>query len=276
MKKNTAHTIKILTLRLLTTILIVSSLSTQTRAQLNPGYQVSIKFPATENRGAPERTGAGGRRGGCDLDNLSQQNTPLKDQAKKIKLTPIVPKNNIITSVAANPAVYLHSLIIDKPVNFRVFELDTKKEVYTNKFSLPHTVGIVKVKLPETVELQPNKMYGWQFIVICSEQPDDYKLVTGWLERKNLTEQQLATIEAVKKNPIAQAKLYAEYGIWNETLELLTPSQQNPKIKSEWKELFYSVELEKYSNATINNCCQIAESETIPTSAQNTDRGGSL
>lgn len=268
--------------RFLTTIFIISSLSTQTRAELTSGYQVSIKFPETDDRGAPARTQPGGRRGSCNLDHLSQKTTPPNSRVSKTELLmAIAPTNNIITSVVGNPAVYIHTLIVDKPVKFSVFESDvdflipapegrsssrsgivpelyTSGEVYTTKFSLTDAVGIVKVKLPETVKLQPNKIYDWYFTVICDPEDEESKTISvqGQLQRRSLTPQQLQKIKGLRQNPIEQAKLYAEYGIWYETLEILEFWPKYPRLKSAWDELLASVKLGQFRNAKVKNCCQ--------------------
>lgn len=269
MTKNTCIFFKNPVVRVLTAIFIISSVPTQTRAQLTPGYQVSIKFPPVADRGAPERTSPGGRRGGCDL----KEATP-SDINSRIELTAIAPINNIITSVVPHPAVYVHiATIMDEQVNFRVLEKETNIEVYKTNFQLPHTAGIVKVKLPETVNLQANKIYNWEFLVICDpEDSSDDKLVKGLLERKSLTLEQLDKIEKIKENPIEQAKLYAEYGVWHETLEILDSLRENSQFKAEWDEILSSVKLQQLANYPVINCCQVANSSTVPTTTNNIEK----
>ncbi|MBK1987771.1 DUF928 domain-containing protein [Sphaerospermopsis aphanizomenoides BCCUSP55] len=272
--KNTGFFLKTLTVRLLTAIFIISSLPTQGKAQLTPGYLVSVKFPLATNRGAPERTAPGGRRGGCDLDNLIEEATPSDSNSSKIKLTAVVPINNMITTVVPNPSVYVHiPVIIDTEVKFHVVEKDTKKEVYTTDFSLPHIQGIVKVQLPKTVKLQPNKIYTWEFKVICDpDDSSDDKLLKGWIERTSLTSEKMDKIEQLKQKPLEQAKLYAEFGVWNETVEILESLRENPQAEIEWDELLESVELQQLANAPVNNCCQVANSPTTPTNTNNTEK----
>ncbi|TAF09251.1 MAG: DUF928 domain-containing protein [Nostocales cyanobacterium] len=271
MTKNTGISLTNLTVRLLTAIFIISSLPTQARAQLTTGYQVSIKFPQVADRGAPGRTVPGGRRGSCDLEDLTKEATPSDSNSSKIKLTAIVPTNNIITTVAANPAVYVHiAPIIDKQVKFRVVEKSTKIEVYQTDFPLPHTAGIVKVNLPETVKLQPNRIYTWEFKVICDpDDLDDFKIVEGWLERKSLTSEQLKEIDQLQQNPIEQAKFYAKHGAWYETLEIVASLRENPQSKTEWDELLASVKLPQLANNPVNNCCQVTHS---PITSENTNK----
>ncbi|WP_353932529.1 DUF928 domain-containing protein [Okeanomitos corallinicola TIOX110] len=263
MTKKTAFTIKILAVRFLTAIFIISSLSTQSQAQLNPGYKVSVKFPQVADRGAPKRTEGSGARGGCDLG---------ENQSQLVKLKAIAPNNNIITSLNPHPAIYVYSQIVNKPVDFQIFELNPEKDIYTTQFSLPQNPGIVKVKLPETLKLQANKIYGWRFIVRCEPaQRDADKFVEGWLEIKSLTAQQLERLENFPENPKLQAQLYSDYGIWHETLEILANWQENHLLKSEWNELLESVELKEFANYSVNSCCQVADSPTTPVNTNDTE-----
>ncbi|MBD2293899.1 DUF928 domain-containing protein [Anabaena sphaerica FACHB-251] len=273
-RKNTSLTAKKLVVRLLTAIFIISSLSTQSRAQLTQGYQVSIKFPPVADRGAPERTAPGGRRGGCDLDNLAQEATPSDTNTSKIKITAIAPINNITTSVAPNPSVYVHiPTITDTQVKFSVLEQKTKTEVYNTNFLLSHTAGIVKVNLPEAVKLQPHKIYTWEFLVICDpEDSSDDKLARGWLERIAITSEQLEEVKQLQHKPIEQAKLYAKFGAWYETLEILASLRENPQSKTEWDELLESVKLQQLVNASVTDCCKVPNSPTIPTNSNNSEK----
>ncbi|NET01731.1 MAG: DUF928 domain-containing protein [Sphaerospermopsis sp. SIO1G1] len=251
--QNYAFTPKKIAVNLLTATLMILSVSTHSQAQLNPGFQVSVRFPKVADRGAPKRTEGSGVRGGCDAGD--------KDS---VKLMAIAPDNNVITSVNPDPTIYVYSSIVNKQVEFQVFELNPEKDIDTQKFSLPNSPGIVKVKLPKTLQLAENKIYGWRFTVKCeSTQRDADKFVVGRLEKKTLTQQQLTNLHNLQDDLLSKAKLYAKYGIWHETVEILANSQGNHLFKSAWEELLESVGIKEFAQYSVNYCCQVADSSTI-------------
>lgn len=267
MRQNTHFSLKILVVRFLTAIFIISSVAIKIRAQTLPATQVSInlpdapdrgapertgaagrriKFPHRKDRGAPARTGAGGRRGVCNTDIVNKESVP-----KKNDLIAITPKNNVITTVASHPTVYVYvNPNTGKQAKFRMVDEDSGKDIYETNFSLPNQAGIVRISLPKSVKLQTKKTYIWQFRVICDGKAKDKdQFVEGLIETKSLTSAQMTKIQQLKQ-PLEQAKLYAEYGIWAETVDILT-SDNNPDLQKAWKQLLESVELKEVANYPI-------------------------
>ena len=250
-QKNTDMSSKQLEWRLLSALtpLIIFSLPTQITAQTTLEQQVSVKFPEAEDVGAPERTGAAGKRGICDTDIVTTES----GEKSKVDLIAVTPKNNVITTLADQTAVYVYiDQNPDKKAKFVLVDEETENYLYETNFSLTNTVGIIKISLPKSVKLQPNKTYIWQFRVICDgEARYKDKFIEGFVQRKSLTSEQITKIQQLQK-PLEKAKLYAEYGIWHETLEILT-AQKNSNFQEEWKQLLESVELGEFANAPIIN-----------------------
>ncbi|MFM2062677.1 MAG: hypothetical protein RLZZ507_2347 [Cyanobacteriota bacterium] len=255
---DTMNPLKILVVRLLTAIFIISSVPTQSKAQLTHGYKVSINFPDTPNRGAPARSEGGGRRGVCDA-HIVKTESPGK---KKNDLIAVTPKNNVITTIASNPTVYVY--IDPNPGKKAEFILvDGETDIYTTHFSLPDQAGIIKIGLPKSVKLQANKTYTWQLRVICEDKAGNKdKFVEGLIEPTSLTSKQLTKIQQLKQ-PVEQAKLYAEYGIWAELVDVLT-SNNNPELKKIWVKILESVELKEVANVPIIDVKKLVSSVNKP------------
>ncbi|HEY9603591.1 MAG TPA: DUF928 domain-containing protein [Allocoleopsis sp.] len=210
-------------------------------------FQVSVKFPPTEDVSAPSRTGGGGTRGGCLMGRLP--------------LTPIVPSNNLVTTVSAHPTLFWYVPGSRTNTNSALFVLldSQDNKVYQTTLALKGTPGIVKLSIPTTVSLQSAQNYKWQFSVLCnqdSEQVGGY--VEGSIERTQLNSQQKLQLAAAK-DPLQQAEVYAQARVWQETLAIVSQLRQNrphdSKIAEAWNELLESVDLKAIASAPLLDCC---------------------
>lgn len=264
--KISAVSIKNWSLSVLTGIFMIPLLPSQTSAQLNQGLQLSLKFPPVEDLGAPSRTsGAGSRSPACRNFNFNAEATTTTNQPK-IPLTALTPENNILTTVALDPKIYVYvPQAIDKEAEFRLVDIETEEIVYQATFPLVNTPGVVKVSIPKTANLQASENYQWQLLVICNPKDREAdKLVEGWLKLVNLTPAQKMKINQLKANPLEQARLYSEYGIWHETVIILDQlRKRNLQAQKEWMELLTSVKLEKLAKIPVSDCCQLSASASI-------------
>ena len=107
--------LKPLTMGLIVTALMISSLPAQSQISSRKGIQVSIKFPPTEDRGAPARTVGAGSRGSTACTNTNTATDNIGNA-----LTAITPENNIETTVAPNPTVYVYvPQVIERTAEFQ-------------------------------------------------------------------------------------------------------------------------------------------------------------
>ena len=117
------------------------------------------------------------------------------------------------------------------------------EEVYNQIFDLPEAAGVIQLKLPENVTLEPNRAYLWKLALIC--EPKDRnkdEMVWGTLQLKELTLEQQNKLEQVV-NPIAEAQLYAKFYLWNETITRVAQLRDSdPEI---WQDLLKSVGIEE-------------------------------
>jgi hypothetical protein len=204
----------------------------QTLIKLEP--IAKIVYPPTEDRGAPSRTTGSGSRDECAAVGDSENQ----------KLTALTPINNISTTIDPNPTLYFYIPITEStPAELTVYNWSHRDRtpVYQTQLTLDSTPGIVKITLPQTVELQQNQTYAWNLSIYCNSNSTVVsQYVDGWLERVNLSTDKQAELQQLQK-PLAVAQLYAEAGIWHETLDVLTQLRSSyPQV---WKEFLSSVGL---------------------------------
>ncbi|NEP09396.1 MAG: DUF928 domain-containing protein [Symploca sp. SIO2C1] len=243
-RQKSLNLIKILSVSLSPAIFLFSSWSSQLKAQSFPPLLVSVEFPETRDRGAPERTRGAGSRGGCPSESVDSTS-----------MTALMPENNVGTTVAPNPTVYVYvPETKDKEAEFRVIDKQAEKVVYQTTFKLPNESALVKLSLPITVELKTNTDYHWDLYIMCEPgNSDKDEVIEGWLERISLSSDMKAKLQATKQ-PLKQAKLYADAGIWNETLNIHV--HQRDSHPHEWVKLLNSVGLGGIAQAPIIDCCQ--------------------
>jgi hypothetical protein len=208
-----------------------------------------VVYPPTEDRGAPSRTTGSGSRGDCGESVASLESS---------KLTALTPLNNISTTVNPHPTLYFYVPATEQiPAELTIYNLTQKERapVYQTRFTLPQTSGIVKVAVPKTVELKSDQTYIWNFTIYCdSNFTQAAQYVNGWLERVTLPSQKQAQLQRLQQQPLAIAQLYAEAGIWNETLEILSQIRSTyPQI---WKEFLASVGLNHLQEYPLINAAE--------------------
>jgi Domain of Unknown Function (DUF928) len=258
--------LKILTVGISSTAFILSSLPTPSPAQLKPGFQISLKFPTAAKVGAPPRsTGTGARKAPCGFKDFHSQQTLEKEilDESKISLTALTPENNVVTTLAANPTVYVYiPKTIKKTAEFRLIDIETEQLVYETNFPLVKSAGIMKISMPKTVNIEPGKKYQWQFMVVCNANDREAdEMIQGWVERSNPSSEQTAKIKQIKAESLEKAKLYAKYGFWNEALNTLAQLRDNNRTaKTEWVELLNSVNLGQIAENDLFDCCSLASS----------------
>lgn len=211
-----------------------------------PPQEVKVHFKLP-NRGAPSKRKAGAAsRGDCP----SPEKYPGTDIDKQ--LTALIPATGIGLTTASHPTFWFFVPYPATPPRDLVFVLEDeyeKKEIYKTKFEIEGTPGILSLKLPETVApLEIDKKYRWIFSYLCnSKDSSQDAVVYGYVQRINLSseiENQLETATT----PIDKVAIYAENGVWYETLtglaQLRLQEPQNEILMEEWLELLKSVGLD--------------------------------
>jgi hypothetical protein len=190
---------------------------------------VSLEFPPTNRSGAPRTSGGGTRSNSCIS---SEEN----------KLTALMPnQNNVAKTAEDTPTFYWYVPETEADIGQFVLIDEDGQEVYFNSFNLPETPSIVSLTLPDQTNLKVGKEYLWYFSVVCDERDRSGDVwIQGRLDRTQLSNSIERRIRQL--TPLEQAKVYAEYRIWHETLALI--EQLRSDQPEQWEELLSSVDLE--------------------------------
>jgi hypothetical protein len=203
--------------------------------------KVAVEFKDPD-RGEPneDRQGSSGRT-----------NCPAVSQP----LTAFVPKHNMGLTLSGYPTFMIYVPYSSTPARDVEFVLldEDENEIFKQKMPLTGTPGIVKFKLPPSAPmLEVGKQYRWQFFYRCNPRlraEDD--MVEGAIARINPNETLIRQLEKAT-TPLEQIQVYAQNGLWYETLTLLAvlrqEKPQDPKILQEWKELLSSIGLESLAD----------------------------
>lgn len=190
--------------------------------------EARITFKAPEGLQAPGRRIAGGSRAPQEKNCSSGQNP----------LTAVVPNSNIGLTTQANPTLFFYV-----PQTSATLELvlhDQDKE-YKQTYKSSEKGGIVSIPFNKALEV--NKVYRWSFSIVCNpkERSKD-KFVEGAIKRIK-TEPQLAS-KLATASPQESANLYAQAGIWQDSVaslaQSLSSNPNNGELKAEWQALLTS------------------------------------
>jgi len=153
-------------------------------------------------------------------------------------------------TIAERPTFYFLIPEIDGQAYFRLFESDSSltkgKRVYRTSFKIKNKAGILAFKMPDNAPiLKPDQNYVWEFVVGGLT---DAETVSGSV-RRVLPNQELVDQLKQVSLPLDRAALFAQEGIWFETVQTLAEAQRGiykkPEIVNEWKELLKSTTLER-------------------------------
>ncbi|MBW4580502.1 MAG: DUF928 domain-containing protein [Tildeniella nuda ZEHNDER 1965/U140] len=244
------HTLLSLTLLVPSVLVTELPAATQTavpRPAIASPIKVSLKFKVPK-RGAPRSTAGGASRGSC-LRGSQQPTNKL--------LTAVVPNTRLGFTFAERPSFFVYiPQSSAQTAAFLLLSDDDTKVVYETTFALPATAGIVRFDLPDSAPaLQVGKQYHWFMTTLCDATTglSGSPTVEGWIERSN---PDVALTKALQKTlPGNRPNLYAEAGIWHETLTELADLQQkypqNSRFLNDWRDVVRSVGLEAIAAAPL-------------------------
>ncbi|MBD2021824.1 DUF928 domain-containing protein [Leptolyngbya sp. FACHB-36] len=206
--------------------------------------KISLTFKVP-SRGAPPTTAGGATRGTCVRG------------AKR--LTPLVPPGSISLTVSERPSFFVYvPRSSAKTANLLLLSGDDRDVVYEATLKLPATAGVMRIDLPNTAPaLETGKRYHWFLTLTCNASLDASgdPFVEGWVERTAPTR---SLVKSVETMPLSdRPALYAESGIWHETLSSLSDLRRqaplDTKLRSDWIELLNSVGLGTLANEPFAN-----------------------
>ncbi len=226
------------------------------RRRVGGGIRGDVNF-AAPGEGAPRNTSSGGVRGDVNFEapgsNTTSQTASGGVRGEDLaKVIPLLPTNSYGRTVSGRPTflVYLPPTA-SQEVFFSLQDAD-RNHHYQKTFNISGQGGIVEITLPaDAPELEIGKEYVWFFAPISPDgilQPDNYS-VTGWVKR---VESPVPNDQVSSLTPIKLAIIYAQEGIWYDTLAILSAAKlaqpDDVTLASEWKDLLQQVGLEAIAN----------------------------
>lgn len=221
----------------------------------------SAAFKPLPGRGVPAATAGGASRGQCPA--VERGSSPLVALVPALEMPGAIAPE--IEGLTVDPLPTFFFYIEGLGMQQVAFSLkdEQNNDVYTTVLSLSEqSTGVIQVKLPPEVSpLKVGQTYRWSFGILCEAQnpnvPLEVMFVTGAVQRIEPDSgllQQLA-----QASPLEQAVLYAQNGIWFDSVKSLATLRQSqpddPITLAKWQELLQSVKLEKLAAAPFLECC---------------------
>lgn len=212
-----------------------------------------IRFQSPPDDGKPkDGTASGGTRGSCP-----------QDANRSSDLTLLLPLSQEGLTVAEHPIFFAY--VPQTQANtgeFLLYDRTQKNVIYQTTFPLRNIPGIISIQYPTNKpRLEIGKTYEWRFLLRC--QSDDRAADAskiGWIKR-------IASPTAVARvrnstNPSERAQVYAENGIWYDTLKII--AEQKPRVSANstatimWRQLLQSesVKLDDIVSSPLVECCK--------------------
>lgn len=210
----------------------VPTLPTAVRAQSQP-----ILLSQNLNFQPPDVTAPSNRQGGTHRGN--------GQCPAGLSITPLVPTSNIGLTLTDSPTFFVYVPQTDAPIEFTLLSEKEDELIYETGFKVDKP-GIVGVKVPpgdKSKSLEAGKRYVWSFSMICDTQDRSADLVVkGWVQR--VEKQANIQNDLQKSDPMAKLNVYAQNGIWYETLsdlaELRSQTPSDSILTAEWNKLLQS------------------------------------
>lgn len=232
-----------------------------------PEFTLAAKFNPPPGTERPTGSESGGNRG-CGLKSNGDKNAIQRpillvpqeksaadekeldaDQKKRIS------RVSLTTSAYPTFFVYVPDTT-NQEVKFSLLEYDqvnkeNGREIYQTRFFVNRNPGVISISLPANANfppLQVGKKYHWYFSLICdASEPSGDVTEEEFIERIPLNSKLASKLE--KATLREKFDLYAEAGIWQDTLTVLAQlRRENPNdsaLKAEWVDLLDSVALEQ-------------------------------
>lgn len=176
------------------------------------GRQITYIPPRSERQEKPKSTESSANRG-C-RNNLANV------------ITLIVPTNHIAQTVSSRPVLYyfLHQKETVE-ATLSLAEIDGKNAIVERSIKLDQP-GINGIKLPPEVQLKVNQEYIWTITLICNKKrPSANREIQALIKRVAVP---IKLFEQLKKitSSRERSQLYAQYGMWYDTLASLSFSKE--------------------------------------------------
>ena len=196
----------------------------------------------TKKRGGlPVHRIGGGSRGNC-IPNQGQ-------------LVALVPENSVGITTSTTPQLFFY---IPETTKTHLIEFVLRdrqdKLVYETLLETKDRAGVIAIELPENLpqeSLKTNENYHWYLSMICNQQKRSHDIVVeGWLKRIEI--EPTVSQQLQNADPIEQANLYQQQGIWHDALSVVAKEQKTTNnrgaARSKWTELLNALGLEELAD----------------------------
>lgn len=172
-----------------------------------------------------------------------------KCEKGKIKLTALVPENNIGRTVSEYPVFFFYLPETEAQLAEFVLQDEKGNQIYQTTLKINNSSGVIGVNIPANQNVSPlqlGKNYRWSVALICdTEDRSADVLETGIVRRVELSADIRSQLE--QANSREKAVIYAQNGIWQDALFSLAAARRaNPndaQLAADWKSLLDSVKL---------------------------------
>jgi Domain of Unknown Function (DUF928) len=207
-----------------------------------------VKFAPPPEDGDPLDTASGGTRGGCAQTASTNAN----------EMAALIPETNRGLTLKSHPTFFLYVPPISAGAILFTLQDENENIRYQKIVPLSEDRGIVSIDLPTSeLPLEIGQTYQWFAIALCQYDRDRsysdsqavYTLndpwIQGWVRRVEPSSTLSRQLNG--EASLELAALYAENGIWFDTLAILAELQRaqpkNSTLTREWAALLNSVGL---------------------------------
>lgn len=143
-------------------------------------------------------------------------------------------------------------------------EWEPFEELHNVRFTVDGSSGIIGVRVPEDVTLEPDTLYRWYMAIDCNaDDPAENPIIgsviqrpsnAAWLSRDNVDMSILMT-ELNQAEDTDKPAIYAEMGIWQDALSSLAKlrydNPNNTDIHEDWVTLMEEADMPQFINVPI-------------------------
>ncbi|GAB4205781.1 MAG: hypothetical protein Fur006_62240 [Coleofasciculaceae cyanobacterium] len=222
-----------------------------TLLQPRPSSSLSGKLPNRWNFNPPRGRGISiNRQGGATRGSECLQGKSI--------LTALVPASGVGATAAPYPTIFWYMPKSAAPEMELVLENDQEQQIYSAQYSLAKssdgtvqgTPGVMSLALPAYANLPPLEIgqdYYWKLAVICDSQDRSSDVtIGGGIVRVKPSSSLAQNIQ--RATPQERVALYANDGLWYETLETLVKLRRerpnDTDLTQAWNKLLNSVDLD--------------------------------
>jgi hypothetical protein len=169
-----------------------------------PAQQTTVNQPVYK---PPPRGAPGGRVGGATRGRATAD----------ITLAVLVPDHTGLT-VQEQPTLYWFlSRITTVPIELTVIEVNAVKPLLETRLPPPERPGVQRISLADHgVRLLPGVTYKWYVAMVSDRTYRSKDLLSGGLIER--VEPSTVRLEAMPRDPLSAARLYADAGVWYDAL----------------------------------------------------------